>query len=61
VDGFSRDRKERWRATELGVENLSKSDVDGRFLLVVKELDKVISVLPNGSIHSQHKANGRLL
>jgi hypothetical protein len=45
----------------LGVEDLSNSDVDGRFLLVVKELDKVIRVLTNGSVHSQDKANGRLV
>ena len=37
------------------------TDVDGRFLLVVLELDKVIvRVETNGFMRSQHKANGGL-
>ena len=35
VEGFLRVWKERWKATDLGDEDFSNSDVDGRFLLVL--------------------------
>jgi hypothetical protein len=49
---------EGWRANDLEVQELSKSNFDGRFLSDTKELDGVLSASMNGSHHSQRKGGG---
>jgi hypothetical protein len=59
VDGFSRNWKKGWRATDLGVQELSKSNFDDRFLMDIKtELCKCrlssIELFPSPVIMAAH-------